>query len=747
MAYTQDERKISVTTPLGKDILLFRGLSGEEGISRLFQFEVLALAENKTKISFEGLLGKKVTVKMKMGDDETPTYLNGLCNRVSQGARDEDFTTYRLNLVPELWLLTRTAQSRIFQQMTVPDILKKVLKKIDVTWELNGKYEPRDYCVQYRETDFNFASRLMEEEGILYFFKHEDGNHKTVVADSPSSHCDVKGKTALIYDELAGGVREDERIYAWEKHQEMRSGKVTLWDHTFEVPHKHLEAEEPILASVQVGTVTHKLKVGGNEDLEVYDWPGEYAQRFDGVDPSGGERPADVQKVFKDNSRTTKLRMDEETLPSIVIRGESNAKHLRSGHKFTLERHFNANGSYVVTGTAIDAQQTGDYRSGVAELRYSASFSCIPDGLSFRPPRVTPKPMIAGTQTAVVVGPKGEEILTDKYGRVKVQFHWDRDGKNDTKSSCWVRVAQLMAGRRWGTSFWPRIGQEVVVAFEEGDPDRPIIVGVVYNSDQMPPYLGNGPDGKHKNDNKVSGYKSNDTLGGAGFNEWRFDDNKGKEQVFIHAEKDMDVRVKNDLKERVLNDHHLIVGGEKDGKKTGDDLEKVFRDRFTEIKRHQEEKIGGDVKLKIGGGDEGKGNLDTSIAGKRTTTIGDKDDLHVKGDARTKVDGGLSVNVGGNTQEKTGTNWAHDAGNEIHLRAGMKVVIEAGVQLSLKGPGGFIDIGPSGVTIQGTMVLINSGGAAGTGSGSSPASPDDAAEAKPKEPAVADDAKTGQSSC
>ncbi len=343
----------------------------------------------------------------------------------------------------------------------------------------------------------------------------------------------------------------------------------------------------------------------------------------------------------------------------------------------------------------IDSQQTGDYRSGVAELRYSASFSCIPDGLTFRPPRVTPKPMIAGTQTAVVVGPKGEEILTDKYGRVKVQFHWDRDGKNDTKSSCWVRVAQLMAGRRWGTSFWPRIGQEVVVAFEEGDPDRPIIVGIVYNLDQMPPYLGNGPDGKHKNDNKVSGYKSNVTLGGVGFNEWRFDDNKGKEQVFIHAEKDMDVRVKNDLKERVLNDHHLIVGGEKDGKKSGDDLEKVFRDRFTEVKRHQEEKIGGDVKLKIGGGDEGKGNLDTSIAGKRTTTIGDKDDLHVKGDARTKVDGGLSVNVGGNTQEKTGTNWAHEAGNEIHLKAGMKVVIEAGVQLSLKGPGGFIDIGPS----------------------------------------------------
>ena len=744
MAYTQDERKLSVQTPLGKDVLLFRGLTGEEGISRLFRFEVLALAENKTKVAFEGLLGQKVTVKMKMGDDETPTFLNGFCSEVSQGGRDEDFTTYRLTLVPKLWILTRTARSRIFQQKTVPDILKKVFEKLEVTYELNGKYEPRDYCVQYRETDFNFASRLMEEEGIYYFFKHEDGNHKMVVADAPSSHCDVTGKTSLVYDEVSGGVREDERIFAWEKHQAMRSGKVTLWDHTFEIPHKHLEAEEPILTSVTAGTVTHKLKVGGNDEYELYDYPGEYAQRFDGVDPGGGERPADVQKVFQDNKRTTKLRMDEETVPSIVVRAQSNAKHLRAGHKFKLERHFNANGGWVVTGSELDAQQTGDYRSGVAELRFTASISCIPEGLAFRPPRTAPKPVIAGTQTAVVVGPKGEEILTDKYGRVKVQFHWDRDGKNDTKSSCWIRVAQLAAGRRWGTSFWPRIGQEVVVAFEEGDPDRPLVVGVVYNAEQMPPYLGEGPDGKHKNDNKLTGLKSNTTLGGVGFNEWRFDDTKGKEQVFIHAEKDMDVRVKNDEREAILNDHHLVVGGEKDGKKWGDDLEKVFRDRHTQVKRHVEEKVAGDMKLKVGGGDEGSGKLDVSVEGNRTTMVGGKDDLHVKKDARTKVDGGLSVTVGGDTDEKTGTKWAHEAGQEIHLKGGMKVIIEAGMQLTLKGPGGFIDINPAGVAIQGTMVLINSGGAAGSGSGSTPSNPDDAAEASPKEPAVADDAKTGQ---
>ena len=744
MAYTQDDRKLSVQTPLGKDVLLFRGITGDEGISRLFRFEVLALAENKTKVPFEGLLGKKVTVKMKMGDDETPTFLNGLCNRVSQGGRDETFTTYRLSLVPELWLLTRKARSRIFQQMTVPDILKKVLVKLDVTYELNGKYEPRDYCVQYRETDFNFASRLMEEEGIYYFFKHEDGNHKTVVADAPSSHCDVTGKTSLVYDELSGGVREDERIYAWEKHQELRSGKVTLWDHTFEIPHKHLEAEEPILSSVQVGTVSHKLKVGGNEDLELYDWPGEFAQRFDGVEPGGGERPADVQKVFQDNKRTTKLRMDEETVPSIAIRGQSNARHLRSGHKFQLERHFNANGDYVITESGIEAQQTGDYRSGVAELRFTASFTCIPDGLTFRPPRTAPKPVIPGTQTAVVVGPKGEELLTDKYGRVKVQFHWDRDGKNDTKSSCWVRVAQLSAGRRWGTSFWPRIGQEVVVAFEEGDPDRPLIVGVVYNSDQMPPYLGNGPDDKHKNDNKVSGYKSNVTMGGVGCNEWRFDDTKGKEQVFIHAERNEDVRVHNDVMESVGNDKHLTVGGTVNGRKVGDYIKRVFRDKHEAVDGALQARWG-DAKILVGGGDGGGGL-----------------DLYVEGDWKSTVDGMVFQNyksfrvtkVGGKALEDVGSDFAVLAGGRLsiasegnaHLTSHTQVVVSASTVCIRASESSFIKLDGSGVTIVGPIVNINSGGSALDDSFLDPEDPPDAAKASPKEPTPADDAKTGQKS-
>ncbi|TMQ32333.1 MAG: type VI secretion system tip protein VgrG, partial [Planctomycetota bacterium] len=257
-------------------------------------------------------------------------------------------------------------------------------------------------------------------------------------------------------------------------------------------------ADKTIADSVQAGTVNHKEKVANNERLEIYDFPGEYAQRFDGIDKGGGEQPAELQKIFEDNKRTVGIRMQEETAPGIIINGESTCRQFVSGHKFSLTRHFNADGPYLLTTVQHLASSTVDYRSeDKAGYRYENSFTAIPFAQPYRPRRVTPKPFVQGTQTAYVVGPAGEEIFTDKYGRVKVQFHWDREGKNNADSSCWVRVAQVWAGKRWGASFWPRIGQEVIVAFQEGDPDQPIIVGSVYNADQMPPYLGKGLDSKH----------------------------------------------------------------------------------------------------------------------------------------------------------------------------------------------------------------------------------------------------------
>ena len=291
--------------------------------------------------------------------------------------------------------------------------------------------------------------------------------------------------------------------------------------------------------------MSHKLSLDGTDKLELYEYPGFYAQRFDGVNRGGGEQPSELEKIFKDNRRTASLRMQEEAARAVSVRGSSSCRHMMSGHKFTLERHFDADGEYVLTGVSHSASITaGGYRSGgSAAFEYQNQFECIPVALPFRPARLTPKPTVRGTQTAVVVGPPGEEIFTDKYSRVKVQFHWDREGQYDADSSCWIRVATIWAGKGWGVIHIPRIGQEVVVDFLEGDPDQPIVIGSVYNADQMPP----GELPKH---GMVSGLMSRTTPGGgpSNFNGIRADDTKAKEHLNIQAEYDETTLVKHDRK-------------------------------------------------------------------------------------------------------------------------------------------------------------------------------------------------------
>ena len=346
--YKHQDRKLRVNTPLGPDELILTGFWGTEAISTLFGYRLEMLAENKTKVAFDAILGQKVTVHLALADG-SETYLNGLCVKLAQGGRNDLFTEYEAALVPEVWLLTRKARSRIFQRMTVPEILREVFTGFSVDWQLSEKYEPRDYCVQYRETDFNFGARLMEEEGIYFFFKHSERDHKMIASDSPSDHPDLAGDSKLIYEEVEGGVRDENRIWAWMKEQEIRPGKYVLRDHTFELPHRHLEAEAMIPASVPVGKETHNLKVKGVDKLEVYDFPGEYAQRFDGINAGGGEQASELQKVFRDRERTVRIRMDEGTTPAVVIRAKSTVKHLVPGYKFTLQRHFNADGAYLLT--------------------------------------------------------------------------------------------------------------------------------------------------------------------------------------------------------------------------------------------------------------------------------------------------------------------------------------------------------------------------------------------------------------
>ncbi len=735
----QAHHSVSVTSPLGDDLILI-GFSGSEGMSQLFRFQLDLIAKHSKNVKFESLLGQPITVEIKIGKNKA-RYFNGICSTVQQNEADDSYAHYRVDVVPQLWLLARKAQSRIFQTLSVPDILKKVLEDIRPELKLEGEFHPRDYCVQYRETDFNFASRLMEEEGMYYYFTHDAKGHKMVIANTPGGPDLPLGKEIQFQAQPPSGD-DDPSIFDWGKLQELRSGKYTLWDHCFELPNKHLEADKEIAPNVKVGEVTHQLKVAGNEKHEVYDYPGEYAQRFDGVSPGGGDRAEDVKKIFEDNKRTVGIRMQEEAAQSILIDGASTCGHLLAGHQFTLKtladdklaKLSKADGSYLIT-RVVHSASDAEYRSGKSKgFSYQNTFACIPADLVFRPRRRTKKPIIPGTQTATVVGSgqTDEEILTDKYGRVKVQFHWDRPGKHNHEknqetqgkykySSCWVRVAQVWAGKRWGASFWPRIGQEVIVSFLEGDPDRPIIVGSVYNAEQMPPYLGEGLDSKHKNDNKISGIKSNTTTGGEGFNEWRFDDTKDKEQFFLHAERNMDVRVKNECMERVISHRHMIVGwksGDEEGehKQGGDQRELVHQDKHLNIKRDHVEKIEGNVLLTVGKGEaKDGGNVDVIIEKDRKELVEKNEHLTVKKDRSESIGGAQSLTVGGDQNEKVGMNHNLEAGMNIHIKAGMALVLEAGIQLTLKVGGNFIDISPAGVAINGMpTVLINSGGAPGT---------------------------------
>ncbi len=708
--YKQDQRIGKVKTPLGEDVLLLAGFNGTDSLSSLFSYQVEMLAENKEKIDFSKILGQGVTVELKLPDGGYH-HLNGICVKFAQSGRDQVFTRYRAELVPKVWLMTRKTQSRIFQQKNVPDILKEVFKGYDVTWELQGTFEPRDYCVQYRESDFAFGSRLMEEEGIYYFFKHSDGSHQMVVANTPSSHEMVPGESTFTYEELEGGYRDDNRILLWEKEQEIRSGKVTLWDHCFELPHRHLEAESIIHETVTAGSETHKLKLPGVDKLELYDWPGAYAQRFDGIAPGGGDRASDLQKIFQDNLRTADVRMDQAASEAVTIRGASNVKHLMSGFKFKLKRHFaGGDGEYVLTSVTHAARFAHDYRTNEGEgVIYQNGFTCVPSGLAFRPQRVTPRPTVLGCQTAVVVGPSGEEIFTDKYSRVKVQFHWDREGKNDSSSSCWVRVATFWAGRQWGAIHIPRIGQEVVVDFLEGDPDQPIIVGSVYNADQMPPYT--LPDNKTQ-----SGIKSRSSLGGGteDFNEIRLEDKKGSEQLFIHAQKDQDIEVEHDESHWVGNDRTKTIDHDETVHVKHDRTETVDNDETITIKHDRTETVMHDQTVTVTNNDTKTVGQQQSltVGSSRTKTVGASETITIAASETMNVGGTLTIQSTGAIQVTAGGVTTLQSGGAISITTGAAMSVSAGGAVSINVAGAASISVAGAATIQaGAAVSISAGGA------------------------------------
>ena len=535
--WAQTDRPYQLTTPLGKDVLLVRKFSGREAVSELFHFEFDVVAEVQTDVSFDALLGQKVTLTIDR--ESGKRYINGIVRRVKQGGRDLVFKGYRLEVVPQYWLWTKNRTSKLFQQKTIPDILKEVLAGLDVSYELQGDWKLREYVCQYQESDFNFACRLMEECGIFYFFKHSAGGHQMVLANTPGSHPDIPFTTTAVYEELTNLFElEEDRIFVWSKGQEVRSPKATVWDEHFQLPYKHLNADKAIQGSVSVGKTSHNLTAGSTGSMELYEFPGEYSRHFDGINKSGGDQQDHLQWPFTENSRIVDIRIAQEAVGGLLLEGQSVHSAFTAGHTFELSKHFSDDCEYVLTAVEHEGRQP--LRAGEPPYEYTNTFSCIPMALPYRPQRVTPIPSIRGVQLATVVGPPGEEIFPDKYSRVKVQFHWDREHHNDLDSSCWLRVATHWAGKQWGAIHIPRIGQEVIVAFEEGDVDHPIIVGSVYNADMMPPYT--LPDNKTQ-----SGIKSRSSKNGTpdNYNEIRMEDKKGSEEILVHAEKDLTVEVEH----------------------------------------------------------------------------------------------------------------------------------------------------------------------------------------------------------
>jgi type VI secretion system secreted protein VgrG len=678
---TQQGRLIEVTTPLGDDAVLLNSFTGNEGISQpfLFTLDLLVHIEGLSQDeiadrhrSVKSLLGKTVSFSIAhLGNDDDARDFNGVVSHLSAVGRSKRFLSYRAEVVPWLWLLTLKSQSRVFQDKSVVDIIKVVFEDLKKSFpevsyvdETSTAHTVLDYCVQYRESDFNFVSRLMEQEGIFYFFEHTDEHHTLVIADSNSAMKACPGNNQIGY--LDGGIGEGEgKINQWEEQVEMRSGKYTYRDYHFQLVGSDLEVSDQI----------HNTSAS---PLEFYDYPGDFALRF----KNPGER---LDQVTEEGRKLVSIRLDEEVLPGQTFMGQSTCRNLIAGYQFALTKHIWANGEYSVKSVSHSVTQTPSYFSehGSAQrASYQNHFVCVPAAVRIRPQRSTPKPMITGVQTAVVAVKSGEESWLDKYGRVRVQFHWQRnpDGstpKPDESSTCWVRVAQQWAGGSWGAHFWPRVGQEVVVEFLEGDPDRPIITGSVYNSKNMPPYP--LPANYTRSGIITRSSKQGESKN---FNELRFEDKMGQEQIFLNAERDMDHRVEHDLRQFVGNNHHVSVSAS------------------------QFESIGGDASR------------------------------HVTGNHNEKITKKMSLEVLGERHEKIGQIYTVQAGKEIHLDSGQQLVIHAGQQISIHVGGSILNITSSGITIDGKPVHINCGDGKAV-----PGTP--AAPTAPGGPEIADDGSKG----
>jgi len=535
---------IALTSTLGSS-LLFANMTAKEQLGRLFSYELETISKN-AEVDLRALLGKAMSVKLVSPQGYTRHFNGIVCEGEQGGFVNIDnvrYAVYKFTLVPKPWLLTRKRDCRIYRSMSVPQIIHTVLDEIgygDLKLSLSGNYPARDYCVQYRESYFDFISRLMEQEGIYYFFTHTESTHTMVLADSLGAHSTIPTFEQIPYaPPTEKGKRMKASITDWESARTVNSTKVQLDDYDY------LKPKASLLATEELTDMADAHSVSG---LDIYDYPYEYAG---------------YNQQLSDGQRYAKVRADALNVPQAVSTGRTDACGLATGALFKLKDFplAEANQEYLVVDTIIRLVEP-DYMAGSgggddSEEPFQCDFKVIKSRQPFRTMPITPRPVIAGLQTAVVYGETQEGIVVDKYGRVQVTFFWNQPGKPNTENSCPVRVAQLWAGKRWGAQFLPRVGQEVVVSFLEGNPDRPLIIGSVYNADNMPPY--GLPENKTQ-----SGVKSRSHEGGGpeDYNEIRFEDKKGSEQVLIHAQKDMREESEHDHDVDVAHNYTLEAGNQ-----------------------------------------------------------------------------------------------------------------------------------------------------------------------------------------
>lgn len=616
--YTQDNRSMRVETALGKDMFLLRRLQATESFSQLFTIHI-DLLSHEGNIRAEDIIGTHVALFIGT-DGLQPRPLNGFVKSfVYTGLEKRGLYGYKAELVPWLWFLDKRTNCRVFQNQTVQKIVESLFTELgfhDFNFALIENHLPLEYCVQYQESDFNFISRLLEQEGLFYFFEHKDDKHILNITDNTSAFVFLDEKTI----EHSSGSRNKPYLNAWRHHFQYCSGAFAQTDYNFENANLSLLTEVPT-----------SIKLANNSALERFEFPGNYNESQRG-------------------QNLTKIRMQQEESEYQAVRAGGNIPQLEIGKKFKLlsdEALVDDKKTFVIAEIIHEAFE-GSYLDENAEDEPPSSYKnflvCLPEEVTYRPPLKTSKPRIDGVQTAVVVGKPGDEIYTDKYGRIKLQFHWDRYGEKNETSSCWVRVATLWAGNKWGTLNIPRVGQEVVVTFLNGDPDQPLVIGSVYNSNHMPPVT--LPAGKN-----YAGMKSKTVKGDVGgSNEFSLDDTGDSQQVKLHAKKDYNTTVGNDLNSSTTGNATYNVDGNNSSTVKGNATLSVQGNESASVQGNQDSSVQGNRSFTTAG------NKTETTSGNAESTIGANESRNVSSNQDVTIGSNQSVTVGSNQTNTIGAN-------------------------------------------------------------------------------------------